>query len=219
MQRVFLLMAFVGALFGAGGAQAQMFRNQGVQFNLGYLGLGTLWDQALGGPAWNMDDQVTLGAGHTLALGYNLWFDNTVAIGGGKIRVSELTDQIEPVFSLSISTGLRYVFLEERLRPFISGNIHYLQIIAVTPNPPVPVNAFLGAAPFWVGARGGGGVEYIFGDEMSVMAELSLVGFFGLNQAPCFGTIRKDNSCDGEQAGQSFVVPASVSRLSYLVYF
>jgi hypothetical protein len=214
MNRLFLFgIAIVVGLAFSQPAHAQ-YRNQGIQGNVGYLGLGSLWEAALG-PVWNMHDQPTLGAGHTLALGYNLWFDNTVAIGGGVIKISA-ADQLEPVFSLNISTGLRYQFLEEKFRPFISGHIHYLQIIPATEAPPVPTNGFLGSAPFWVGGRFGGGAEYFFADEMSLMAELTLAAFFGLNTPPCIPT--GGGSCEviGQQ---SFILPATVARVSVFVYF
>lgn len=207
------LLLCVGLAF-AQPAQAQ-YRNQGLQFNVGYLGLGTVWEAAIG-PVWNMHDQPTLGAGHTLAIGYNLWFDNTVALGGGVLKITN-GNQLEPVFSLTISTGLRYQFLEEKFRPFVSGHISYLQIIPATANPPVPTNGFLGAAPFWVGARLGGGAEYFFADEMSLMGELTLAGFFGLNTPPCIPTGR---GAECEVIGeQSFLLPATFFRLSYFVYF
>jgi hypothetical protein len=81
-----------------------------------------------------------------------------------------------------------------------------LQVIPVTENPPIPVNTFLGNAPFWVGARGGGGVEWVFADELSLLLELNVGAFVGANDPPPNGS-------------RTFVLPASTGRLGILVYF
>jgi hypothetical protein len=191
---------------GAAAPAAAQFRNNGVQLpNVGYMGLGSTFDPAYdaitGDPSpWNTSDHATIGAGIFTALGYDLWFDNQAAIGMGlEIEVGNGRTDRAPVFSLSISSGLRYNFMNERIRPFVSTHVHYLQLI----NPggaTLPQNFFLEGQPFWVGLRGGGGIEWIFGDEMSVQIEAGLLGLF----AP---------SSDG------YFLPASTVRLAYQVYF
>jgi hypothetical protein len=204
MRRLLLLACLVAGVGFASPAQAQFFRNQGVSFSAGWLGLGTTWDGLTSQKLWNIHDQGALGAGYFTAIGYNLWLDAAASIGASTTRITEA--DFEPIFSFNLSTGLRYNFLEERLRPFVSGHIHYLQIIPVTANPPIPTNAFLGNAPFWVGGRAGGGVEYIFADEMSVLLELNVGGFVGANTPPPNGP-------------QTFVLPAATGRLGYQIYF
>ncbi len=185
-------------------AHAQ-FRNGGIQVSAGWLGLGTLVDPLLG-PSWNIHDQPTLGAGYQMAIGYNLWFEVIHAsIGASWVRISSL-DVIEPVFSFSVASGLRYNFLEEKFRPFISGHLHYQHLLAVTENAPIPTNTLLGNAPFWLGVRLGGGVEYFHADEQSLMLLGGVMVFTGLNAPPPGGQ-------------QSFVLPSYLLRFSYQVYF
>jgi hypothetical protein len=202
-------------------ARAQ-FRNQGIQApNIGWLGLST-WDTLMhGGRAarqnldvpngvpefgWNLIDQPTVGAGYFFAVGYDLWIDNQVAIGA----FTTVTDQQSsrtPVLSLAASSGIRYNLLSERIRPFLSAHIQYLQLIALPAagaTAPIPGNNFLGNTPFFVGLRPGGGVEWIFGNEMSLQAELGVIGFI----VP-----------DPNRGLGGLFLPASLARLSYNIYF
>jgi hypothetical protein len=200
--------------FAATPAGAQYFRNQGVQLpNVGYLGLGT-WDYAINGggpagsnnPGWNIWDQPTLGAGYFRALGYQLWFDGQAAIGASTTVLST-SDRGEPVLTLSLSTGIRYMFLEERIRPYLGAHIHYLQLIALTGTDAIaniPGNNFLGNTPFFVGLRPCGGIEWVFGDELSLQLEAGLIGFL----VP-----------DAKRGIGSLFLPATVGRLSFNIYF
>jgi hypothetical protein len=204
MRRLLFLVALVVA-FSSAPARAQFFRNQGMSVSAGWLGLGSTWDAAFESKLWNIHDQATLGAGYFTALGYNLWFDSHVALGASTVRVTREVNG-EPIFSLSVSPGLRYNFLEERFRPFFGAHLDYLQIIPVTAAPDIPRNTFLGNAPFWVGLRAGLGVEYIFADEMSVLLEANMAGYVGANAPP-------------QNGPATFVLPASTARLAWLVYF
>jgi hypothetical protein len=203
--RLLSSLAVAAFLCCAGSAQAQFFRNQGIAFSTGWLGLGSTWDAVAGVPLWNIHDQPTLGAGYFRAVGYNLWFDSLVSLGGSTVRVTT-EENGEPIFSLGISPGLRYNLLEERFRPFVAAHLHYLQMIPTTATPPIPTNTLLGNSPFWVGARVGGGVEYIFGDEQSILVEINIAGFVGANAPPLNGP-------------PTLGLPASSARLAYLVYF
>jgi hypothetical protein len=201
-------------------AQAQ-FRNQGFQLpNVGWLGLGT-WDRVLHGgqvaeqkldtvggqpeAGWNLWDQPTVGMGHFFAIGYDLWVESQAAIGVST-TVLDLQAKGTPVLTLAASGGLRYNFLSERVRPFVGFHLQYLQLIlfASEATTPVPGNGFFGNFPFFIGARPSGGVEWIFGDEMSVMGEVGVIGFLVPDQNRGLGGL---------------VLPASIVRLSYNVYF
>ena len=186
-------------------AHAQFFRNNSLGPQVGWLGLGTTFDPLLG-PAWNIHDNPTLGVDWKLALPLDgLRLDNQLALGGSSVRISDVAN-IEPIFSLSWSIGIRYDFLVERLRPFVSAHVQYLQIIPFTAAPAIATNSLLGNKPFWVGPRLGGGVEYIFADEMSIALEVGATAFLGLNTPPPGGA-------------QSFILPAALARLSYNIYF
>jgi len=206
-------LVVLAALCASSRAEAQYFRNQGLQLpNAGWLGLST-WDHLLNGghaatdiddDGWNIWDQPTLGAGYFFAIGYNLWLDSQAAIGASTTTVSS-SAAAEPVLTLAISSGLRYNFMEERHRPYVAAHIQYLQLIALTNGTAeIPGNEFLGNTPFFIGFRPGVGYEYIFGDEMSVQAELGIIGFV----VP-----------DGQRGIGSLFLPASVARVSYNIYF
>lgn len=147
------------------------------------------------GTDWGATDQITLGVGYFRAMGYNLWWDNQTALGFG----GAVTDGIYPktAVSLNVSTGLRYNFLDEKHRPFVSGHIHYVQLFNADPKY-VPGNAALGGTPLWVGGRFGGGYEWFFAEEMSVQGEVNGVVFLNLDQPPKV---------------------SAIARLSYNVYF
>jgi hypothetical protein len=206
-----LVVAFVvaWALCGAAPAQAQFFRNNGISVLVGWKGLGSTWDGATGEKIWNLSDQGTIGMGYFTALGYNLFFDVLQAeIGMGAERLVT-GRQPGPMFSFSATSGVRYNFLEERVRPFVSGHLQYLQIIPVTPNPEIPTNALTGNAPFWVGARVGGGCEFFVMDEISLLAHAGLTAFTGLNSPP-----------PGAAPGiTNFLLPQAHGGLTAHVYF
>ena len=208
-------LAFVAFMGFSERADAQFFRNQGIGFSLGYLGLGTGWDRVLNegraatadDAGWNIHDQPTIGAGYFRAIGYQLWFDGSAVIGASTTIISNEVGRGQPVITLAISTGIRYVFLEERVRPYVGANIQYLQLIALAGSgvtAEIPGNGFLGNTPFFIGLRPCGGVEFVFGDEQSVQLDVGLVGFLVPDQTRGVG---------------SLFLPATVARASYNIYF
>jgi len=195
------VVALVATMGFARPAAAQ-WRNFGVQIpNAGWLALGNTTDalnDQINNKRWNATDQFTIGAGFFAAVGYNLWSDSQIAIGIGSVNVSQLP-QPEPVFSVSVSTGLRFNFLDEKVRPFVSGHIHLLTLI----NPllaDIPTNAILGSVPTWIGPRLGGGVELFFVEEQSIQLEVGAIALLGF--------------ADG-----GIVRPSALGRLSWNVYF
>jgi hypothetical protein len=203
--RLRLLLVVVLASAFASPASAQYFRNNAFTIKAGWMGLGSTWDSATGLKMWNMSDQVQIGAGYSYALGYQLWLDTSATLGMGALRIpdDEFGGQ-QLIADLTIDTGLRYNFLEERVRPFISGHINYLQV--VTPSAQIPANTLTGA-PFWVGARVGGGLELFHVDEQSVLIEATITGYVGINSPP------KPNG------DLTYVLPATQAQLSYQIYF
>ncbi len=183
LRRLVVACAFLVVCVGSVPAQAQYFRNNGISFLLGWKGLGDTVDGISREKIWNVSDQATIGAGYFFALGYNLWADTRVEIGIGRERLVT-GRQPGPMFSLSVSPGVRYFFLEERFRPFVSAHLQYLNLINVTGSTEIPFNSLTGLNPFWVGAVGGGGAEYYFADEVSLIAHVEAAAFFGLNVPP-----------------------------------
>ncbi len=206
LRRLTLVVVLFVAALGASDAQAQFFRNNGISIVGGWKGLGTTFDGTTGQILWNVEDQVTIGAGYFTAIGYDLWFDilsAEIGIGGER-----LVDGREPgpMFSFSATSGLRYQFLSEKIRPFVGAHLQYLQLIPVLPNPKIPTNSLTNETPFWVGLRLGGGCEFFVMDEVSLMASLHIAGFTGLNSPPDGGS-------------PTFVLPQASGNLSANIYF
>ena len=218
MRHAFAVVIVVVGL-AAPAAHAQ-FRNQGVDFHLGWIGLGT-WDRVLhgGSPArqnigvgapeagWNLTDEPTLGAGYFHAIGYQAWWDFQVGLGAFTTVIDD-GDKLSPVITLNTSLGIRYNFLEERFRPFIAGHIHYLQLLAfpsvAKAIAPVPGNGFLGNDPLFFGLSPSGGVEWVFGDEQSLSLEVGIQGYL----VP-----------DADRGLGGLFLPSSTARVAYLIYF
>lgn len=206
LRRLLVGGVFFATLAAASPAQAQFFRNNGISVLAGWKGLGSTFDGLTGSKIWNMSDQGTIGLGYYTALGYQLWFDILQAeIGMGAERLVT-GRQPGPIFSFSATSGVRYIFLEERVRPFVSAHLQYLQIIPVIENPEIPTNALTGNAPFWVGARLGGGCEFFIMDEVSLLAHVGMTAFTGLNSPPPGGVT-------------TFVLPQANAGLNANIYF
>lgn len=206
-RRLVLACVVVSAWLLSAPAEAQFFRNNGIGVQVGWKGLGSTIDGLTGQKIWNMSDQATVGMGYYQALGYRWWFDILQAeIGMGAERIAPPGRDIAPIFSFSATTGVRYIFLEERLRPFVGAHVQYLQILPVAADSDIPNNALTGNAPFWVGLRVGGGVEYFVVDDVSLLAGLHLAGFAGLNDPPKDGL-------------QTFVLPQVSGGLNVNIYF
>jgi hypothetical protein len=177
---------FAVSFFFAEPAQAQ-FRNNGMQFpHVGWQGLGTSTDWFNGifssQNRWNASDQAVIGVGYFRAVGYDLWLDFQTTIGLG-LGISVGVNNA-PVLSLGVGTGLRYNFLDEEHRPYVSGHIQYMHMFydpAVVQG--IPINPLLGQS-FWVGPRLGGGYEYFFAEEMSLQGDLGLAWYISLASLP-----------------------------------
>ena len=204
-------------------AHAQ-FRNQGAYLPVGgYLMLGT-WDRVIhGGRAadqnlavkgglpeagWNLTDEPQIGAGYFHALGYDLWWDFAACIGAWTTVIDTSTsNQNTPVITVLTSLGMRYNFLEERVRPFAAAHLDYLQVLSFPGEgelTPVPGNGFLGNSPFFIGVRPSLGVEWIFGDEIGALVEAGPSGFIVPDKNRGLGGL---------------FLPAAVFRAGITVYF
>lgn len=204
MRRLLLLATVATALFAAP-ADAQFFRNAGIGVGVGWQGMGTTWDAATKTLFWNVNDQATVSAMGFAALGYNLWFEAGGGIGISTVRISDGANG-DWIYSGTFTSGLRYNFLEERFRPFVSGHINYLTLFPAPAGGAIPLNNWFGGTANWGGFSAGGGVEYIFADEQSLLFEAQMLGYLGANTAVEGGT-------------KSFALPASTARLAYQIYF
>jgi hypothetical protein len=190
----------------AGRAEAQFFRNQAFIAQGNWQGLGSTWDRITGATLWNIHDQPVLGAGYTFALGYDFWFETTAGVGYSPVVISD--EAFEGVLALHLTAGFRYNLMSERFRPFVSVHGQLAQFIPTTPNPPIAFNQVLGG-PIFAGGRAGGGIEWFFMDEVSLLLELNMAGFLSFNSAP-------PPSVGGVG---TFILPASTGRIAVLIYF
>jgi hypothetical protein len=189
-------------------AHAQYFRNAGVRGHVGWLGLGSSMDGLFNKKLWNATDQVTFGATGFYSIGYNTWYEATAVLGFGGVRIASPGVPNPVVISLQVDlAGFRYMFLEERFRPYVAAGLPVMTLFGNAFPGDLPANSFLGSAPIWIGGRVGGGIEYIFGDEMSLNLDVGVTGFFGLGNAP---PINGDFSA---------VMPATQAKLGFNIYF
>jgi hypothetical protein len=192
----------------ASSARAQYFRNAGVRGHVGWLGLGSSMDGLFGKKLWNATDQVTFGATGFYSIGYDTWYEATAVLGFGGVRIASPGVPNPIVVSLQVDlAGFRYMFLEERFRPYVAAGLPVMSLFGNAAAGDVPANTFLGSVPIWIGARVGGGIEYIFVDEMSLNLDVGLTGFFGLGNTPPVNGVF------------SPVMPATQAKLGFNIYF
>jgi hypothetical protein len=211
LRRIFLPFAIViglAASLHSAPAHAQYLRNQGMHFGVGWKALGTTWDAVLGDRYWNATDQADIVVGYYYAIGYQVFFDFQATVGFGSAKVF-VGDSVPPVLSFSVSPGLRYNFLEQRVRPFVAAYIDLpLSLVEFSGTDVIPRNAALPGAPgLWVGARAGGGIEWIALDEIGFQIDATMVGYFSVGNVPPAG-------------GKSFpVLPSHTIRVCSNFYF
>ncbi len=111
-------MTVAGALLGAGEAHAQ-FQNRSIRLTLGYMDLA---DTDTTPAEWGLP----LGLGYTgyIESGWEWTFD----LQGMLLRYPGITDYI----GVAGGPGLRYLFMEEELRPYLGADISYLHVFHPT---------------------------------------------------------------------------------------
>lgn len=164
MRRAKISLAIAALIICQSTAWAQYFGNHSVQLPVvGWMFLGTL--DGLNPSPWGTTDQIQIGTGYMHAIGgYNLWYANETLVG-----FSYATYPGAPPSRIAVgfdmANGLRYNFMWERWRPFVSLFLDYFQISDGRQNVSFP---FLFTTKWWLGLRGGGGLEYIFDPNMSL---------------------------------------------------
>lgn len=182
------LLAAIGFVFVLSAAPqsqaASSFRNQGMIVNTGWTGLGTTmaWANAPLQNPWGGSDAFNLGAGYFHAFGYNLWMDYTATLG---FLTASAANQAQPqtVVSLNASYGMRYNFMTRNFRPYVGGNLDYLQFFNFE-GTSIKGNQALGNQALWVGLRPKAGFEYIFLDEMGLTFDVGPIVYFNLDNPP-----------------------------------
>jgi outer membrane protein len=142
MNRLLFLLAASGALLVSGEARAQL-ANHSVRFSIGYLDLKNTGS--------SMDWGVPIGLGYTgyIASHWEWSMDAQMMI---------LTEPIanRQVIGAAGGPGLRYVFMEEQLRPYIGVDLDYLHIFD------------LPGTSNWVGMGPRVGFDYFVTDSLSL---------------------------------------------------
>ncbi|MGA9521016.1 MAG: hypothetical protein WBV82_06105 [Myxococcaceae bacterium] len=117
MKRLLCLMTVAGALLGAGEAHAQ-FDNRSLRVTLGYMGLA-------GTDKVPVERGVPLGLGYTgyIEAGWEWTFDVQVML------LTRSTDGYQFIGAAG-GPGIRYLFMQEELRPWVGADISYLHLFA-----------------------------------------------------------------------------------------
>lgn len=231
-----LLLIALTTLLAAGSASAQ-FRNNGIQIpTVGALGLGCLTPSAfLVGDAtpiclgnddyqrhyptnnpdafngWGLTHQPTIGVGYFRALGYDLWWDSQISIGIGASAFPGGNMAVTP--SILVSSGVRYNFLDEEIRPFVSSHIEILTIPVGSQRNLSTVTSAVGDVAVFAGLRAGGGIEWFF---LPAMRELDLVDDLFYDE---MSLQLEGNMAIFADLNSFFPLIAQVGRLSFNVYF
>lgn len=156
MRTLFCTLGFVVALLGAAPAHAQ-FANRSLGLSLGY-----------------MDFQRTGGLGDAFFLG----IDASLYIESGfeLVSLSKVAfpkDAADPnekrVVGLAPSVGLRYLFLEESIRPYLGTDLSYLIVFKES------VSNFVGLGP-------NAGVDFFVSDSVSLGLRAQYNFYLALNE-------------------------------------
>lgn len=149
MKRLVCALSIAGALLASGDANAQ-FQNRSLSAHIGYLDL----DQVAGVVDWG----IPLGLYYTSYI--ESGFEWTFGVHGMLLSVTAGDEVIGHVFGGGGGSGLRYLFLEETLRPYLGVELTYLGI--AFGNLGVDLN------PHWVGLGPNAGVDYFLTDTFSL---------------------------------------------------
>lgn len=155
MKRLVLMLTVMGALLATSEAHAQ-FANRSITLSLGFVDLDDVS---------SVDWGLPLGLGAT---GYiDAGFEWTVNVTG--MLLTQPIDRRQFI-GVNGGLGLRYLFLEETLRPWAGGELVYLHLFREE-----FVTNYFGVAPSL-------GVDYFVFDTFSVGAKAQFSVYWWLNQ-------------------------------------
>lgn len=153
MKRLVCVLTLAGALFVGSEAHAQ-FQNRSLSAQIGYLDL----DRVAGVVDWGLP----------LGLYYSSYiesgFEWTFGVQGMLLSVTIGDEVIGQVFGGGGGGGLRYLFLEETLRPYFGIELTYLHIFFGNLGTDLTAN--------WAGVGPNAGVDYFLTDSFSLGAKL-----------------------------------------------
>ena len=166
-------LCFFGLFCASHEAKAQYFGNHALELPaLGWMGFDTTAKFGANGNPWPMTDQGNVGINYRYAiLDYKLWLLLQSGIGFGYANTDNAANQHQIVVTYIGSSGLRYNFMEEWLRPFIQVQMEYLRLFNT------PTNA-QGSSLNWLGFVCGPGLEWIFAPDMGIQIDTGLHALF-----------------------------------------
>jgi outer membrane protein len=163
MRRIICAVLGAAALFGASAAHAQ-FANKSIGVSLGYTKI-------------NADPTVDWAL--PLTLESSLYIESSFELVA-RFSFMLLTEKITSTQLVSIAPrlGVRYLFSEEQLRPYIGCDIAYLKIFRPEiPDGPKIAGDFVGLGP-------NGGVDYFVGDSVTIGGRAFFDLYIALNESP-----------------------------------
>lgn len=168
--RTALKLALTFSLITASAAQATSFANRGLGLGIGYMRIfsddSTVPDFAI--PLW-------LEGSYYAESGFDVYVRIPLALANVKIGAPTASGA-----GLVVATGgqfgVRYLFLEETIRPFVSVHLSGIYVLRPTQAGSVDIGSNLLAGP-GVGA----GVEYFVGDSVSLQLRGFVDWFISLN--------------------------------------
>ncbi len=156
MRRLSVVLAVVGALY-AGRAQAQ-FANQSVLLSAGYMSLG---DPSVSG-------------GVPISLGYTRYLDSGLEFTSRlSFMILALKGSSYLVIGGELAPGIRYLFLQEELRPYVGLELSFRYINGVDTSQ--TSSGFFGVGPVV-------GLDYFLTDQFSLGVRGQFDVYMMLNQ-------------------------------------
>lgn len=155
MRKFLCILGFTLALLGAEPAQAQ-FANRSLGVSMGFM---------------NFQRTAGLDAGAFVGLDASLYLEN----GFEMVSLTKIAFPRDPatdkrVVGLAPSLGMRYLFMEEELRPFVGADLSYMLIFKS------------GSTPQYVGLGPNAGVEYFVSESVSIGARAQYNFYIALNE-------------------------------------
>ncbi|MDX2013990.1 MAG: hypothetical protein SFW67_27585 [Myxococcaceae bacterium] len=167
--RLALKLALASSLLLGTAAHATSFANRGLGLGLGYTRIITD-DRTV--PEWAIP--LWLEGSYYAESGFDIYLRVPIALA--QVRIGAPTmDGSGIVVAMGGQFGVRYLFLEESLRPFVSLHISGIYVIRPT-NTDVTIGSNL-----LVGPGVGAGLEYFVADSVSIQARGFFDWFIALN--------------------------------------
>jgi outer membrane protein len=143
------------ALLGAAPAHAQ-FANRSLGLSLGYM---------------NFQRTAGLDSGAFLGIDASVYIEN----GFELVSLTKIAFPLDPatdkrVIGLAPSVGMRYLFMEESIRPYLGADVSYLLVFKAT------------TTPQYVGLGPNAGIDFFVSESISVGARAQYNFYIALNE-------------------------------------